>query len=93
MDGRNFSLVWLRRMGPLTVAWISGSREVSIPMLAAKARRTWGTRLYHPFGGVSWLPLGEMIFDMDKTREFWLRLGVIVGGLFLVCSALVAFFG
>jgi hypothetical protein len=34
-----------------------------------------------------------MIFDMDKTREFWLRLGVIVGGLFLVCSAMAAFFG
>ena len=36
---------------------------------------------------------GRMILDMDKTREFWLRLGVIVGALILMSSAMVAFFG
>jgi hypothetical protein len=30
---------------------------------------------------------------MDNTREFWLRLGVIVGALILMSSAMVAFFG
>jgi hypothetical protein len=29
----------------------------------------------------------------DETREFWLRLAVIGGGLILMSSALAAFFG
>jgi hypothetical protein len=29
---------------------------------------------------------------MDKTREFWLRLGVIGGALILMSSAMAAFF-
>jgi len=33
-----------------------------------------------------------MILCMDKTREFWLRLGVIVGALILMSSAMAAFF-
>jgi hypothetical protein len=28
---------------------------------------------------------------MDKTREFWLRLGVIVGGVLILSSAMAAF--
>jgi hypothetical protein len=36
---------------------------------------------------------GRMILDMDKTREFWLRLGVIGGALILITSAMAAFFG
>ena len=30
-------------------------------------------------------------FAMDKTREFWLRLGVIAGALILMSSAMAAF--
>jgi hypothetical protein len=30
---------------------------------------------------------------MDKTGEFWLRLGVIAGALILMTSAMVAFCG
>jgi hypothetical protein len=30
---------------------------------------------------------------MDKTREFWLRLGVLVVALILMSSAVAAFFG
>jgi hypothetical protein len=29
---------------------------------------------------------------MDKSREFWLRFGVIVGALILMSSAMAAFF-
>jgi hypothetical protein len=35
---------------------------------------------------------GRMILGMDTTREFWLRLGVIVGALILMSSAMAAFF-
>jgi hypothetical protein len=35
---------------------------------------------------------GRMILGMDKTREFWLRLGVIGGALILMSSAMAAFF-
>jgi len=33
-----------------------------------------------------------MILLMDKARVFWLRLGVIVGALILMRSAMAAFF-
>jgi hypothetical protein len=33
-----------------------------------------------------------MILRMDKTHEFWLRLGVIGGALILMSSAMAAFF-
>jgi hypothetical protein len=33
-----------------------------------------------------------MILRMEKVREFWLRLGVIVGALILMSSAVAAFF-
>jgi hypothetical protein len=33
-----------------------------------------------------------MILGMEKTREFWLRLGVIGGALILMSSAMAAFF-
>jgi hypothetical protein len=32
-------------------------------------------------------------FDMDKTLEFWLRLGVIFGALILMSPVMAAFFG
>jgi hypothetical protein len=42
---------------------------------------------------VCWLLVWEDDFAMDKAHEFWLRLGVIVGGLILMSSAMAAFFG
>jgi hypothetical protein len=39
-----------------------------------------------------WLLVGEDDFNMEKTREFWLRLGVI-GSALLLGTALAAFFG
>jgi hypothetical protein len=33
-----------------------------------------------------------MMTGMEKAREFWLRLGVIVGALILMSSAMAAFF-
>ena len=35
--------------------------------------------------------VGEMILGMEKTREFWLRLGVI-GSAVILSSGLVALF-
>jgi hypothetical protein len=49
--------------------------------------------LYDPFGGVRGMQHGLHHYGMDKTREFWLRLGVIGGALFLMSSAMAAFFG
>ena len=46
------------------------------------------TRLWECVG-YEW---GRMIMGMDKGREFWLRLGVIVGALILMSSAVAAFF-
>jgi len=48
---------------------------------------------YDPFGGVRGVQWILHHRGMDKTREFWLRLGVIVGALILMSSAMVAFFG
>ena len=39
---------------------------------------------YDPFGGVRWDWFGEDDSGMDKTREFWLRLGVIGSALVLM---------
>lgn len=48
---------------------------------------------YDTFGGVRWVQCVLHHWGMDKTREFWLRLGVIGGALILMSSAVVAFFG
>ena len=48
---------------------------------------------YDPFRGVRVVSLVLHDHGMDKTGEFWLRLGVIAGALILMSSAMVAFFG
>jgi hypothetical protein len=45
-----------------------------------------------PVWGSVWLLVGEDDFAMEKTREFWLRMGVI-GSALLLSSGLAAFFG
>jgi hypothetical protein len=52
----------------------------------------WGTHFMTRSGECVGYYWGRMILDMDKTREFWLRLGVIVGALILMSSAVAAFF-
>ena len=72
---------------------MAGSRKEIIPTLATmRPSRTWGTRRYDPFGGVHGMLLVLHPWCMDKSREFWLRLGVIVGALILMSSAMAAFF-
>jgi len=73
-----------------------GSRKEIDPTLAAKSAakmghpaRRLGAR-HDPFGGVRVVRWILHHCGMDKTREFWLRLGVIVGALIL-SSAMLAF--
>jgi hypothetical protein len=72
---------------------MAGTPACDDEAVAKMGTRFMGLDRDDPFGGVRWLLVGDDDYGVEKTREFWLMLGVIGGALILMSSAMAAFSG